>query len=103
MEVCDVKKFSTLTTVETYFFVSEPLWNSEKQKLSNFKIIFFYRSEISPFAAQLFLLLFTFHCSMQNIGFSDSGDVIKPPQPCSALYGAPLFTEHPASNLKPQT
>jgi len=76
-----------------------------KTKIIKLQNNFFYRSEISPFAAQLFLLLFTFHCSMQNIGFSDSGDVIKPPQPspCSALYGAPLFTEHPASNLKPQT
>jgi len=26
---------------------------------------------------------------MQNISFSDSGYVIKPPQPSSAIYGAP--------------
>jgi len=25
MEVCDVQKFNTFTTVETYFFVPEPL------------------------------------------------------------------------------
>jgi len=31
---------------------------------------------------------------MQNIGFSDSGYVIKPPQPSSAIYGAPPFTGH---------
>ena len=43
MEVCDVKKFYTFTTVETYLFVPEPSWNSDDQKLSNFKIDFFYR------------------------------------------------------------
>jgi len=31
---------------------------------------------------------------MQNIGFSDSGYVIKPLQPSSAIYGAPPFTGH---------
>jgi len=29
---------------------------------------------------------------MQNIGFNDSGYVIKPPQPSSAIYGALPFT-----------
>jgi len=43
----------------------------------------FYRSVLSTFAVQLFLLPFSFHCSMQNISFTDSGYVIKPP----------LFTE----------
>jgi len=50
---------------------------------------------ISLFAVQIFLLPFDSHCSMQNIGFnSDSGYVIKPPQPSSAIYGAPPFTGH---------
>jgi len=31
---------------------------------------------------------------MQNIGFSDSGYVIKPLQPSSASYGALPFTRH---------
>jgi len=43
---------------------------------------------------KLFLLLFSSHCSTQNIGFSDSGYVIKPPQPSSAVYGALPFTGH---------
>jgi len=42
----------------------------------------------------LFLLPFTSHCSMQNIGFSDSGYVIKYPEPSSAIVGAPPFTRH---------
>jgi len=41
---------------------------------------------------KLFLLPFSSHCSTQNIGFNDSGYVIKPPQPSSAIYGAPPFT-----------
>ena len=53
-----------------YFFVLEPLWNSDYQKLSNFRIDFFYRSAISPFAVKLFLLPFTSQCSMQNIGLA---------------------------------
>jgi len=66
-------------------FVPEPLWNSDYQKLSNFRIDFFYRNVISPFAVELFLLSFSSHCSTQNIGFSDSCYVIKPPQPSSAV------------------
>jgi len=31
MDVCDVQKFYTFTTVETYFFVPEPLWNLDKK------------------------------------------------------------------------
>jgi len=31
---------------------------------------------------------------MQNIGFSDSEYVIKPPQASSAIHGAPPFTGH---------
>ena len=58
------------------------------------KQTFFYRSVISPFAVQLFLLPFSSHCSTQNVGFSDYGYVIKPPQPSSAIYGAPPFTAH---------
>jgi len=81
----EIRASLTFTTVETYFFVPEPLWNSDKQKLSNFRIDFFYRSVISPFANKLFLLLFSSHCSTQNIGFSDSGYFIKPPQPSSAV------------------
>jgi len=41
---------------------------------------------------QLFLLPFSSHCSTQNIGFNDSGYVIKPPQPSSVIYGAQPFT-----------
>ena len=33
MEVCDVQIFYTFTIVETYFFVPEPLWNADNQKL----------------------------------------------------------------------
>jgi len=77
------------------FFVPEPLWNSDKQKLSNLRRDFFYHSVISPFAIKLFLLPFTSHCSTQNIGFSDFGYVIKPPQPSSAVHGAPPFTGYP--------
>jgi len=75
-------------------FCPKLLWNSVNQKLVNFKIDFFYRSVISPFAVQLFLLLFSSHCSMQNIGFSDSGYNIKHPQPISAIYGALPFEGH---------
>jgi len=32
---------------------------------------------------------------MQNISFSDSSYIIKPPQPSSALHRAPLFTGYP--------
>jgi len=53
---------------------------------------FLYLSVISPFAIKLFLLPFTSHCSSQNIAFSDSGYVIKPPQPSSAVHRAPPFT-----------
>jgi len=69
-------------------FFPEPMWNSDNQKLSNFKTDFFYRSVILPFAVQLFSLPFNSHCSTQNIGFNNSGYVIKPPQPSSAIYGA---------------
>ena len=74
-------------------FVLEPLWNSDKEKLLNFRIDFFDRSVVSPFAIKLFLLLFTSHCSMQNIGFNDSGYVIKSLQTSSAIYGAPPFRD----------
>jgi len=78
-------------------FVPEPLWNSDNQKLSNFRIDFFYHSVISPFAVKVFLLLFSSHCSTQKNNFSDSGSVIKTPQPSSAAYGAPPFTGHQTS------
>jgi len=45
----------------------------------------------------LFLLPFSSHCSTQNIGFSDSGYVIKPPQPSFAFYGAPPLTGQPGT------
>jgi len=45
MEVCVGKKLFTFTIVETYFFVHEPLWNSDDQKSLNFKIDFFHRSQ----------------------------------------------------------
>ena len=99
MDVCDVKKIYTFTTVETYSSVPEPLWNYAKEKFLNFRIDFFYCSVISPFAINLFLLPFNSHCSMQNIGFSDSGYVIEPLQPSSAIYGAPPFTGY--RNLHP--
>ena len=70
-------------------------WISYFTQWSNSKIDFFYRRVISPFAVKLFLLLFSYHCSTDNIGFSDSGYVIKPPQPSSAIYGAPPFTWNP--------
>ena len=79
------------------FFVPEPLWNSDNQKLSNLRIDFFYRSVMSPFAVKLFLLPFGSHCSTQNIGFSDSGYVIKPPATklrclrSSAFYRTPML------------
>ena len=73
------------------FFVPEPLWNSN-QKLSNFKTDFFYRSVTPPFPVKLFLLPSTSHFSKKNISFNDSGYIIKPPQPSSAIYGAPPFT-----------
>jgi len=47
-------------------FVPEPLWNSDNQKLSKFRIDFFYRSVISPFAVKVFLLPFSAHSSTQN-------------------------------------
>ena len=77
------------------FFVLEPLWNSDKQTLSNFRIDFFYRSVRSPFAIKLFSLPFSYHCSTQNISFSDCAYVIKPPQLSSAVHGAPPFTVFP--------
>ena len=64
------------------------------KKISNFRIDFFYRSVISPFAVKLFLLPFSSHCSTQNIGFSDSAYVNKFLQPSSAVYGAPPFPRH---------
>ena len=87
MNVCNVYKFCTFTTVETYFFVPEPLWNSDNQKLSNFTIDFLYRSVISPFAMKSFLLPFSSHWSTQNIVFSDSG------HSSNFRNQAPLFTE----------
>jgi len=41
--------------------------------------------QINYFYYRLLLI----HCSTQNIGFSDSGYIIKPPQPSSAVHGAP--------------
>jgi len=40
---------------------------------------------------------------MQNIGFSNSGYIIKPPQPSFAIYGALPFTEDQLPMLKVQT
>jgi len=87
MEVCDIQKFYTFTTVENYFFLPELLWNSDNEKFLNFKIDFFYHIVTSPFPVKLFLLPFSSHCPTKNIGFNDSGYVIKPrPQPSSAFY-----------------
>ena len=38
---------------------------------------------------------FSFHCSTKNIGFNDSGYVIKPLQASSSIYGAPPITGNP--------
>jgi len=52
---------------------------------------------MSPFAAQLFLLPFSSHCSTQNIGIIDSGYIIKPRHTkprclrSSAFYRAPFL------------
>jgi len=35
---------------------------------------------------KLFLLLFSSHCSTQNISFNDSSYVIKPPLLCTELH-----------------
>jgi len=61
-------------------FCPRTVVHSDKQKLSNFRIDFFYYGVRSPSAIKLFLLPFSSHCSMQTISFSDSGYVIKPPQ-----------------------
>ena len=51
---CDVwkfvmfKKFIPSQLFKPSFFVPEPLWNSNKEKLLNFRIDFFYRSVIDP-------------------------------------------------------
>jgi len=58
------------------------------------KRTFFYCSVM-----QLFLLPFSSHCSMQNIGFSDSGYVIKPPQPSSAIYRSPPFADNQNNHI----
>jgi len=50
--------------------------------------------------SELFSLPFSFHCSMQNIGFSNLGYVIKPPQPSSTIYRALPFTGHQDLSLK---
>jgi len=69
------------------FFVPEPLWNSDNQKWSNFKIDFFHRSITSPFAVKYFcyrLLLI----SQRKIW------VFKTPVKSSNLGNqAPLFAE----------
>ena len=87
MDVCDVQKFYTFTTVETYFFVLEPLWNSDKQKFSKFRIDFFCHSVTSPFAIKIFyyrLLLI----AQRKIS------VLATPVTSSDLRNqAPLFTE----------
>ena len=75
-------------------FGAEPLLKAGNEKLPNFRIDFFYRSVISPFAVKFFSLPFSSHCLMQNIGFSHSGYVIKPPYPNSSGYGAPPFAGH---------
>jgi len=65
-------------------------------KLTQTKLIklqnrLFYGNVISPFAKKLFLLPFTSHWSTQNISFSGSGYVIKPPQPSSASWRVPTL------------
>ena len=53
-----------------------------------------FKSKKSDFLKKswfLSTLPFSSHCSTQNIGFSDSGYVIKTPHPSSAIYEAPPF------------
>ena len=78
-------------TIETYFLSPNCCQTQITKNIKTSKY-FFYRSVTSPFAAKLFLLPFSSHCSTKNIGFNDSEYVIKPPQPSSAIYGAPTFT-----------
>ena len=47
----------------------------------------FYHSVTSPFAVKLFLLPVSSHCSMKNIGFNNSGYVVKPL--CTTFYRQP--------------
>jgi len=76
-------------------FLSPNHCETQIQKIIKLQNTLFYRSATSPFVVQLFLLPFSSHSSKQNIGFNDSGYVIKPPQPRSAIYGAPPFTGNP--------
>ena len=84
------KNFMHSQLLKPIFLLSPNRCETHKEKLSNFRLDF-YRSVMSPFAIKLFLLPFSSHCSTHNIGFSDSGYVIKPLQPNSAVHGAPPF------------
>ena len=84
VEVCDVKKFYTITTI---CLVPKPLWNSDNQKFSNFKKDFFYCSVILPFAVQLFLLLFG------SIAQGKIAVLVTPVTSSNLRNQAPLFTE----------
>jgi len=54
--------------------------------LPQFNITFRNKIIFTPFSS---------HFSKKNISFSDSGYVIKHPQPSSALHGTPPFTGYP--------
>jgi len=79
MEVCNVKNFIHSQLLKPIFLSPKRcVTQITKYYQTSQTIDFFYRSVILPFAVQLFLLPFSSHCSTQNIGFSDSGYVIKP-------------------------
>jgi len=76
-------------------FLSPTRYESQINKNYQTSKYIFYRSVTSPFVVKLFLLPSTSHFSKKNISFNDSGYVIKPPQPSSAIYGAQPFTGNP--------
>jgi len=90
MDVCDVKNV-IYSQILKPIFLSPNLCETQitKNIKLHFRIDIFYRSVISSFAVKLFSQPFTSHCSTQNIGFSDSGYVMKPPQLSSAFYREP--------------
>jgi len=88
-------KISYIHSCCNLFFCPRTVVKLRQTKITKLKIDFFCRSVTSPFAVKLFLLPFTSHCSTKKIGFNDSGCFNKPPQPSSAIYGAPPFTGNP--------
>ena len=94
MEVCDVYKFYTFNNsqlLKHIFFVQKPLWNSDNQKFSNFKIDLFI-----TFCSKIIFttVVFSSHSSMQNIGFYNSGydNQTSATKLCYLQHIIPLFT-----------